>query len=62
MTHNEDGAKMSREAGVKVAAAGWKSGEEGCAAWLDVFQAQTLVVRVLEKIIKRDRLLQNGVL
>ncbi len=45
---------MAREAGGNAAAAGWKSGEEGYAAWLDVFQAQTLVVRALEKIMKQE--------
>ncbi len=54
MTRNTDGAKMAREAGGNAAAAGWKSSEEGYAAWLDVFQAQTLMVRVLEKSMKRE--------
>ena len=54
MTGNTDGAKMVREAGGNAAGAGWKSGEEGYAAWLDVFQAQTLMVRVLEKSMKRE--------
>jgi DNA-binding MarR family transcriptional regulator len=53
MTQNRDGAKITRKAGGKVAAAGWKSGEEGFAAWLDVFQAQTLVVRALETSMKQ---------
>ena len=43
---------MTREAGSNVAAAGWKRDEEGHAAWLDVFQANTLVVRALEKSIR----------
>jgi DNA-binding MarR family transcriptional regulator len=45
---------MTHEAGSNVAVAGGKRGEEGFAAWLDVFQAQTLVVRALEKCIKQE--------
>jgi DNA-binding MarR family transcriptional regulator len=54
MTQNGDGAKMRREAGGNVAAAGWNRGEEGYAAWLDAFQANTLVVRALEKRVKQE--------
>jgi DNA-binding MarR family transcriptional regulator len=53
MTHNGDTAKSTRGDGGNVAAAEWKSGEEGYAAWLDAFQAQTLVVRALERCIKQ---------
>ncbi len=54
MTQNREGAKMTRGVAENVAAAGWKGDEEGFAAWLDVFQAQTLVVRALERCIKRE--------
>ena len=54
MTRNGDGAKMTREGGENAASAEWRRGEEGYAAWLDVFQANTLVVRVLEKRIKQE--------
>ena len=54
MAQNGDGAKMPREGGENVAAAGWRRGEEGYAAWLDVFQANTLVVRALEKRIRQE--------
>jgi DNA-binding MarR family transcriptional regulator len=54
MTRIGDGANMTREVGEKVAAAGWKRNEEGYAAWLDVFQANTLVVRALEKSMKQE--------
>jgi DNA-binding MarR family transcriptional regulator len=54
MTQNGDGAKMPREDGENVAAAGWRRSEEGYAAWLDVFQANTLVVRALEKRMKQE--------
>jgi DNA-binding MarR family transcriptional regulator len=54
MTQNRDAAKMSREVGSNASAAGWKSGEEGYAAWLDIFQANTLVVRALEKSLKQE--------
>jgi hypothetical protein len=45
---------MTRGVAENVAAAGWKGDEEGFAAWLDVFQAQTLVVGALERCIKRE--------
>ncbi len=45
---------MTREVDENVAAARWERGEEGFAAWLDVFQAQTLVVRALEKSISQE--------
>jgi DNA-binding MarR family transcriptional regulator len=45
---------MTREVGEKVAAGGWMRNEEGYAAWLDVFQANTLVVRALEKSVKQE--------
>jgi DNA-binding MarR family transcriptional regulator len=54
MTRSREGVRMTREADRKVAAAGWKRGEEGYAAWLDVFQANTLVVRALEKRIRQE--------
>ena len=54
MTRNRDGAKTTRQADGNVAAAGLERGEEGYAAWLDVFQANTLVVRALEKRMKQD--------
>ena len=43
-----------REVGENAASAGWRTGEEGYAAWLDVFQANTLVVRALEKRMKQE--------
>ena len=43
-----------REVGENAASAGWRRGEEGYAAWLDVFQANTLVVRALEKSIRQE--------
>ena len=52
MTRNRDGAKTRRQADSNVGAAGWKRGEEGYAAWLDVFQASTLVARALERGLK----------
>jgi DNA-binding MarR family transcriptional regulator len=54
MTRIRGGAKTMREADGDVAATGWKRGEEGYAAWLDVFQANTLVVRVLERTLKEQ--------
>jgi DNA-binding MarR family transcriptional regulator len=54
MTHNRDAAKSTLGDDGSVAAAGWKRGEEGYAAWLDVFQANTLVVRALEKNMKQE--------
>ncbi len=54
MTRNRDGAKTRREADGNVAAAGWKKVEQGYAAWLDVFQANTLVVRALERTLKEQ--------
>jgi DNA-binding MarR family transcriptional regulator len=54
MTQNREGVKITRGVAENVAAAGWKGDEEGFAAWLDVFQAQTLVVRALERCIKRE--------
>ena len=52
MTRNRDRAKTRRQADSNVGAAGWKRGEEGYAAWLDVFQASTLVARALERGLK----------
>ncbi len=52
MTQNGDAAKNTRGHDDNAAAAGRNRGEEGYAAWLDVFQAQTLVVRVLERGLK----------
>ena len=43
---------MTRGADDKVATAGWERAEEGYAAWLDAFQANTLVVRALERMLK----------
>jgi DNA-binding MarR family transcriptional regulator len=54
MTHNQDAAKVTRGVGGNVAAAGWRRGEEGYAAWLDAFQANTLVVRALEKSLRQE--------
>ncbi len=54
MTQNRGGAKTTREAGGNAAAAGWKRGKEGYPAWLDVFQANTLVVRALERRLKEQ--------
>jgi DNA-binding MarR family transcriptional regulator len=54
MTQNRDAAKMIREVGSNASAAGWKRGEEGYAAWLDIFQTNTLVVRALEKSLKQE--------
>jgi DNA-binding MarR family transcriptional regulator len=54
MTRHADEATSAREDGGNGGPAGRKRGEEGYAAWLDVFQAQTLVVRALEKIMKQE--------
>jgi DNA-binding MarR family transcriptional regulator len=54
MTRHADEATGAREDGGNGGPAGRKRGEEGYAAWLDVFQAQTLVVRALEKIMKQE--------
>jgi DNA-binding MarR family transcriptional regulator len=54
MTHNADAAKSTRGDDGNVGAAGWNRGEEGYAAWLDAFQANTLVVRALEKCTKQQ--------
>jgi DNA-binding MarR family transcriptional regulator len=48
------GAKIMREVGENAASVGWRRGEERYAAWLDVFQANTLVVRALEKRMKQE--------
>jgi len=46
---------MTRESDEDVAASGGiKGDEEGYAVWLDVFQANTLVTRALERCIKRE--------
>jgi DNA-binding MarR family transcriptional regulator len=52
MTHNGDAVKSTRGDDGNVAASGWDRGEEGFAAWLDVFQADTLVVRALERELR----------
>jgi DNA-binding MarR family transcriptional regulator len=52
MMRNRDGATMAREDGRNAAPAGRKRSEEGFAAWLDFFQANTLVVRALEQRLK----------
>jgi DNA-binding MarR family transcriptional regulator len=53
MTHNRDAAKSTRGDDGSVAAAGWNNrGEEGYGAWLDAFQANTLVVRGLERWLR----------
>ena len=52
MTRNRDGAKMTREGGENEVSAEWRRGEEGYAVWLDVFQANTLVVRALEQELR----------
>jgi DNA-binding MarR family transcriptional regulator len=54
MTHNRDAAKSTLGDDGSVAAAGWKRGEEGYAAWLGFFQANTLVARALEKRIRQE--------
>jgi DNA-binding MarR family transcriptional regulator len=54
MSRSREGVKMTRQADGNVAAAEWERGEEGYAAWLDVFQANTLVVRALEKRIREE--------
>jgi DNA-binding MarR family transcriptional regulator len=54
MTRHAGEATGAREDGGNGGPAGRKRGEEGYAAWLDVFQAQTLVVRALEKIMKQE--------
>jgi DNA-binding MarR family transcriptional regulator len=54
MTRHADEATGAREDGGNGGPAGRKRGEEGYAAWLDVFQAQTLVVRALEKLMKQE--------
>jgi DNA-binding MarR family transcriptional regulator len=46
--------EMTPEVDRNVAAAGWKSDEEGYAAWLDLFQANALVVRALERRLKEQ--------
>jgi hypothetical protein len=52
MMRNRDGATLAREDGRNAAPAGRKRSEEGFAAWLDFFQANTLVVRALEQRLK----------
>ena len=54
MARHADEATGAREDGGNGGPAGRKRGEEGYAAWLDVFQAQTLVVRALEKLMKQE--------
>ena len=54
MRRHPDEATSAREDDGNVGPAGRRRGEEGYAAWLDVFQAQTLVVRALEKIMKQE--------
>lgn len=54
MTRHADEATSASEDGGNAGPAGRKRGEEGFAAWLDVFQAQTLVGRALEKIMKQE--------
>ena len=53
MTRHADQATSALEDGGNVGPAGRKRGEEGFAAWLDVFQTQTLLGRALEKIMKQ---------
>lgn len=55
MSHNRDAAKITRGADGNFAAAGSNRGAEGYAAWLEAFQAQTLVARMLERWL-RERL------
>jgi DNA-binding MarR family transcriptional regulator len=52
MTRNEEEAKREWEDGTNAGLAGREWGEEGYAAWLDVFQANTLVARALERGLK----------
>jgi len=54
MRRNRNGVKMAREDGGDAGAAGRKRGEEGYRAWLDLFQANTLVVRALEKRLREE--------
>ncbi len=54
MTRYADEATSAHEDGGNVGPAGRRRGEEGFAAWLDAFQAQTLVVRALEKMMKQE--------
>jgi len=55
MTRNSsEGARMGHEAGRNAGTSGGESAERGYAAWLDVFHANTLMVRALEKALKRE--------
>jgi DNA-binding MarR family transcriptional regulator len=54
MTRHADEATSAGEDGGNVGQAGRERGEEGYAAWSDVFQAQTLVGRALEKVMKQE--------
>ena len=45
---------MMCEVGENADSAGWRRGEGGYAAWLDAFQANTLVVRALEKSLRQE--------
>src|SRR3712207_2537559 len=54
MTRHADEATSAREGNGNGGPAGRERGEEGYATWLDVFQAQTLVVRALEKMMKQE--------
>ncbi len=52
MSENADEQTRVRGDGRNVATAGQVDGDEGFAVWLDVFQANTLVARALERGLK----------
>ena len=52
MSENADEQTLARRDGGNVATAGQVDGGEGFAVWLDVFQANTLVARALERVLK----------
>ena len=52
MTGDAHEQPLARGDGGNVTAAGRVEGDEGFAAWLDVFQANTLVARALERGLK----------
>jgi len=54
MSENANEQTLARGDGGNVATAGQTESEEAFAAWLDTFQANTLMVRALEKSIKQE--------
>src|SRR5215211_3859687 len=54
MSENANEQTLARGDGGNVATAGRTESEEAFAAWLDTFQANTLMVRALEKSIKQE--------